>query len=554
MKHTCLFLFLTAFGMFSCGYSQSLRSNWWYFGSNAGCHFTSGAPTAVTTGTLSTVEGTASISTTGGALLFYTDGVTVYNSSLAIMTNGSGLMGSSSSTQSAIIIPRPGSASQYYLFTTPVGGGAMRYSIVDMTLSGGLGAVTATKNVALLAACNERICATYHTNGTDVWVLASESGTNRYFAYLITAGGISAPVISAGGPVTSATIGQMKFSPNGQFVGVADMFAGWTILFNFDKTTGAMSGYQMLNSGMGMCYGLAFSSDNTKLYATCSANYKDVYQWDLCATNIAGSMTFISTSASSWGGSMQLARDGKIYYSRYASGYLGVINSPNTTGTGCNYVDNGFFLAGRSTQLGLPNFLDSYLDCGGGCLPLEAMEYALDAVYRGNTKVDVQWKGLILDGLEKYHIERSTDGQKFAEVGAEIPGTGAQQEDIFTFTDGEAPAGRVFYRLRLELANGTEQFTEVAETRVTGEYMPSIIYPNPTAGNAELQLMCPESQMIVMSVYDVQGRTIMVQNMSLTVGANVIGLDAAAWPSGVYLVELKDAGGMVLVREKFTRH
>jgi len=99
----------------SSAYSQG-EANWWYFGNNAGIHF---APVAtnVTGGALNTTEGVASISDAAGNLLFYTDGVTVYNSTHTTMTNGIGLLGDASSTQSAIIVKQPGSSSLNWKFT-----------------------------------------------------------------------------------------------------------------------------------------------------------------------------------------------------------------------------------------------------------------------------------------------------------------------------------------------------------------------------------------------------------------------------------------------------
>ena len=76
----------------------------WYFGTNAGITFNSGTPVALTNGSLTTTEGVATISDNSGNLLFYTNGITVWNRNHLIMTNGNGLLGDFSSTQSAIII------------------------------------------------------------------------------------------------------------------------------------------------------------------------------------------------------------------------------------------------------------------------------------------------------------------------------------------------------------------------------------------------------------------------------------------------------------------
>jgi hypothetical protein len=87
----------------------------WYFGNGAGITFNSGTPIALTNGALVTIEGVATISDDLGNLLFYTDGVTVYNRNHTIMVNGTGLFGDISSTQSAIIVKQPGNTNIYYI-------------------------------------------------------------------------------------------------------------------------------------------------------------------------------------------------------------------------------------------------------------------------------------------------------------------------------------------------------------------------------------------------------------------------------------------------------
>ncbi len=91
-------------------YAQPQTYNW-YFGYNAGINFSTGNPVAVTNGQSFQTEGCSSISDNNGNLLFYTDGMTVYNKLHQTMTNGSGLYGGGSSTQAAAIVPQPGNDS-----------------------------------------------------------------------------------------------------------------------------------------------------------------------------------------------------------------------------------------------------------------------------------------------------------------------------------------------------------------------------------------------------------------------------------------------------------
>ena len=84
------------------------EGNIWYFGKNAGIDFNSGVPVALKDGALSTREGCASICNAKGEILFYTDGISVWDRNHKIMPNGTGLNGDPSSTQSAIIVKKPG--------------------------------------------------------------------------------------------------------------------------------------------------------------------------------------------------------------------------------------------------------------------------------------------------------------------------------------------------------------------------------------------------------------------------------------------------------------
>lgn len=71
------------------------ESNIWYFGENAGLDFSSGSPVTLTQGMLKTTEGVATISDEAGKLLFYTDGITLWDRNHTPMPNGSGLKGRS---------------------------------------------------------------------------------------------------------------------------------------------------------------------------------------------------------------------------------------------------------------------------------------------------------------------------------------------------------------------------------------------------------------------------------------------------------------------------
>jgi WD40 repeat protein len=344
----------------------------WYFGKNAGVDFRSGSPVALTDGMTYTEEGTSSICDPQGNLLFYTNGVKVWNRQHKTMPNGQRLMGHSSSTQSALIVPRPGSPNLYYIFTVDLQASAngLRYSVVDMNKEEGLGDLI-QKNEFLITPVTEKLTAITHRNGKDIWVLAHRWNSNAYYAFLVTANGITGmPVTSHAGSVHGGparnSIGYLKPSPDGTKLATALWKETHKFeILDFNNATGVVSNPVTLE-GYEEAYGVEFSPDGSKLYGGkngTGGGKAEIFQFNLRAGSpqaIAKSATLIGSTSSRKVGALLLAPDGKIYVARDKSPYLGVIQNPNAPGKACGYVDEGFHLAGRKSELGLPNFIHNF--------------------------------------------------------------------------------------------------------------------------------------------------------------------------------------------------
>ncbi|HYG51309.1 MAG TPA: hypothetical protein VD905_10425, partial [Flavobacteriales bacterium] len=374
-------LSLVLYLLSTTGYTQ-LQTNWWYFGNGKGLEFYStGSPVAEGSGSTSTTEGTASVADeVTGQLLFYTDGITVWNKLHNPMPNGTGLMGNLSSTQAAIIVNDPGNPNRYYIFHTDdmvhAGANGLRYSIVDMALSGGLGDVLiASKNTLLFAPCSEQLSAVRHDNCTDWWVMGKGYNDNKFYCYHVSAAGVSAPVITSIGPgIGTSSWGQSKFSPDGTRYAISTN--GISYLYNFNNTTGVISSPLSMVVAPGDTYGLAFSCDSKKIYIFQGSSASRLYQYDLSSgvpATILASATFIATT--SIYNALQLGRDFKMYIANSGGTPLSVINNPNTAGVGCGYTPAAVIPGGPggTGTYGLPNFPDSYFNCISPCVfPLVA--------------------------------------------------------------------------------------------------------------------------------------------------------------------------------------
>jgi gliding motility-associated-like protein len=402
MKKVYAIVSLILLSVFS--FSQG-EYNVWYFGNNAGMDFNGGAPVALTNGALNTNEGSSSISDAAGNLLLYTDGMSVWNRNHVTMPNGTGLHGNGSSIQAALVVKQPGSATIYYVFTTDNNANAygMKYSIVDMTLNGGLGDVT-SKNIPLITPSGEKLIAIPHSNCNDIWVLTHGYNNNTFFAYLLTSTGINPAITSnvgtahnggSAGAFNSA-LGAMKASPDGTKIAVCDQYSGVFEVVDFNAATGAVSNALSL-SPLYRAFGTEFSEDGTKLYVT-ERQGSQMWQFDMSAGSSAAiqASKILITNAGSYNyGALQRGTDGKIYLARDAQTSLGVINSPNLAGASCNYVENGFNLAGRTCQEGLPTIAMMFTApvlsvnddtiCDGQSATLTVSSTALGTTYQWNT-------------------------------------------------------------------------------------------------------------------------------------------------------------------------
>lgn len=391
------------------------EANNWYFGQGAGITFNSGSAVNVTDGQLYTLEGCSSISDANGNLLFYTDGRKVWNKNHVQMLNSTAplLKGDPSSTQSGIIIPKPGNSTTYYIFTVDMQAGmattfgdadgasnGLMYTEIDMTADSGRGAVVlARKNVLLTKPTTEGLTAVRDANGTDYWVVSHGVNNNSYIAYHITASGVNTtPVISNTGPVVVASTGYphfgdgaagyMKISPNGQKIAACHYReTKQVVLSDFNTSTGVVSNSDSasinFNSYSEGPYGVEFSNCNEYLYVTedfttyrpdSSDSYPietRIWRFDLSAANVMTSKSLFQLVPNELVGALQLAPDGKIYCSKWIrSGtninnyfynygkHLHTINNPRlATAT---FTNDAVSLGIRASSSGLPPFISSY--------------------------------------------------------------------------------------------------------------------------------------------------------------------------------------------------
>lgn len=356
---------------------QAQRLAWnWYFGSNAGITFANGVPEPLTDGRIDTDEGCAVWSNPAtGSLMFYTDGAEVRNSFHQVMPNGSGLQGERSTSQSAMILPWPGSTDLYAIFNpapitaTDPGDRCLcfKYSVVDMRRDAGFGDVI-TKNVLITDGITEHVTATQDCDGTGWWIIVRMRETSTFRSYHFTADGLSTtPVVSssiAGAEIRDA--GQMIASPDGNMVVITSP-SGTAQLYRFMRATGELfHGIDLFGSDRtGIHYGASFTADGRYVYIASTVltpiegtfitrfDLSEYSEEAILATKevvgfIKGTTAFTP---------LQLAPDKNIYIGRPNEKHLASIYNPASPSP--ELLDTAVVLT-NYCRSGLPYFLEWY--------------------------------------------------------------------------------------------------------------------------------------------------------------------------------------------------
>jgi hypothetical protein len=485
MKRFYFVIFILLFSSLDV-FSQKHFNNW-YFGWNAGITFNtkSGEPEALLDGVTDVNQGCSTISDNEGNLLFYTSGGTVWNRLHRIMTNGDYIF--DSTYYSPIIVPKPGANCIYYIFyveTYYLNNDSVRkwsycsrglnYSIVDLSLENGLGAVT-EKKIHLLDSTRQ-IAAVGHKNGKDVWVVTQDIKEKCFVSYLLTENGlISQPVKSPNNAnFDQDTIGyyfelyyggwnynynyNMKFSPDGKKLGFICLKSDSNTninLYDFNSDTGEISnGIDFLNNQFNYAKGIEFSDNCKFIYVsnfhkvTDNGNnfvFNSIQQYNITSHNpleienskiiLLDTILMWYTDYHIWDWSiMQMGPNKKIYLSH--SYYLSVINQPDLAGIACDFRSDALFLEStlqepRFSNWSLPTVVQNYIPkdfvcslhelivCESDSLILYA-PYHADAIYNWSGplgfKSSEQNPVIInskseMSGTYKYTISR--DGSKF---------------------------------------------------------------------------------------------------------------------------------------------
>lgn len=379
-------------------FGQGENNNWAFNCSNPhkGIHF-NGATTTLYNTSVCGESATACISDATGNLLFSVGGGFVWNRNNQIMPNGDSIYGNGImsnpdflySCGSALpnretniaILKSPANPNQYYIVHTDRNCNILNrayYTIVDMTLQGGMGdVIPVQKNKVITDSISGGMLAIARAVTCDAyWIILHKKDNKEYWVYKLGESGVSnQPVISTdiqnagaayGISIMNSTDDRIisLFNPlnSGQNPDATDFLE----TASFDNATGLLSDFSIIDTFPGTDNYPTFSPDDSKLYITAPTHFGDhiynLYQYDVSLLPNAQAVrnsryTLDATHAYRV---HRLTPDNRIFIPCNDSlDYFDVINNPNGSGASCDLVEHAFsFPYGKTYNPSYPYIIE----------------------------------------------------------------------------------------------------------------------------------------------------------------------------------------------------
>ena len=389
-------LAISLFSLITIKGEAQYKNNFWLFGDSAGINWTNPSNPILFKSMLKGRGTSASIADSNGVILYsgtgqknnFLDRTKTYNKFNSVVQNSDSINGEGWYHE-MLILPYPENDSLFYILSIGVNGyTGLFYSLINHKANSDSGLVI-QKNVALqLTPAFDGLTAVQHGNGRDWWVLfknwdgIGQVGNNITYVYLVDQNGISLNSAQNIGATNSTNLGQLCINNLSDKLAAVNL-RGLISLYNFDRCTGQLSQPMTIEterpgSPYPYYFSAAFSPDDTKLYVVSESPINQpgqndtLFQFDLTATNIAGSKQVIAVMSSYEASmaNMKLAPDNKIYITTgdeiasipypdslftTINNNLSVINYPDSLGAACDFQPFSFNLGTGRTYYGLPN-------------------------------------------------------------------------------------------------------------------------------------------------------------------------------------------------------
>lgn len=187
----------------------------------------------------------------------------------------------------------------------------------------------------------------------------------------------------------------------------------------------------------------------------------------------------------------------------------------------------------------------------GGPLPVSFL--SVDARQKG-TGVAINWSTSFEYNNKYFLVERSNDAGHtwFPAARVNSQGNSTTRHDYGAF-DPKPELGINYYRVRQVDFDGTSKFTSTVAVRVSIDKTSGTVLANPFINDITIDFLSTRSQLLHARVFDNMGKLVVSQQISLNGGANRKMINANQLQKGMYILQVLDEEGNVIMKNKLIK-
>lgn len=191
----------------------------------------------------------------------------------------------------------------------------------------------------------------------------------------------------------------------------------------------------------------------------------------------------------------------------------------------------------------------SQFSVAGTAITLPMVLADFTATPKGGTVV-LAWAAFPDGQPASFTIQRSLDGLAWNDIGVVQADAGATQETDYTHTDVSPVTGDDYYRLYIQNADGSSNYSPVRMVAFTATARVSV-YPNP-ANTALTVNLGHSTKRLNIRLVNTAGTVL--QSTMAEAGATTLTMNTGIYPTGVYYVETLDGGQLLQTTAVMVAH
>lgn len=166
-----------------------------------------------------------------------------------------------------------------------------------------------------------------------------------------------------------------------------------------------------------------------------------------------------------------------------------------------------FFGGGNDGTSGTSYQVHCWEGAGGPYIPVELTSFRYET---GTNGITLHWETASEINNKMFRVEKSVDNSIWQTAGTVAGNGNSTERHRYSFTDNQAGAGTVYYRLAQIDFDGTVNYSSViqAENLTPAGIHLAQNYPNPFNPSTEIRYSVAEAGMVTLRIYDVTGAAI----------------------------------------------